>query len=275
MPTSWAQHNLTATRLRLGAVTWTLLLLLSPLLSGCESQADREQLKRDLLTELEPILRERIAADLKASLKAELREEMLVRIGTEVQAVRRSNQSDGDPTLAHGTLTPPRSGDAQARAAAEATTPEHRALQPPQTRERDNQGLIVPLHVIATTVVQRRPEGVAEAFSVKDGTLYCFVEATNLAGPERVLTVRWVHNSGITQTYELSIGRSAIWRTWAKLNLTSAMAGQWRCDVFNESGQLLSSAAFIVCEGDAPCDDATATEEAAPADVSPSVAPAQ
>ncbi len=115
--------------------------------------------------------------------------------------------------------------------------------------EEDPDGLKINSHVIATGIEKRLPTGVANTFSVDVASVYCYLEVASVYSSERTLTLRWIHSSGITQSYQLHIGESPAWRTWSKLNLTRSMSGHWQCEVFNEAGSLLSTIPFNITKG--------------------------
>lgn len=121
-------------------------------------------------------------------------------------------------------------------------------LPPTQKIERDPGGMKILRQVFTTQVVRRLPQDDREAFSVSDATVNCFVEIMSASEEERMITIRFTHSTGLTQSYTLPVGQSPAWRTWSKLNLTRAMTGTWLCEVFNEEGTLLASRAFVVVE---------------------------
>ncbi len=121
--------------------------------------------------------------------------------------------------------------------------------------DRDPDGLKVNTHVIAAQIDMRLPLGVDNTFDVGVASVYCYVEIANVYQPDRELTLRWVHSSGVTQTYQLNIGQSPAWRTWSKLNLTRAMVGLWQCEIYNESGTMLSTIPFKITKNPPPDND--------------------
>lgn len=141
---------------------------------------------------------------------------------------------------------------AEAKAAEEAAkkipTAKPAKLPPTQKIERDPGGMKILRQVFTTQIVRRLPQDDREAFSVSDATVNCFVEIMSASEEERMITIRFTHSTGLTQSYTLPVGQSPAWRTWSKLNLTRAMTGTWLCEVFNEEGTLLASRAFVVVE---------------------------
>ena len=121
-------------------------------------------------------------------------------------------------------------------------------LPPTQKIERDPGGMKILRQVFTTQIVRRLPQDDREAFSVSDATVNCFVEISSASEEERMITIRFTHSTGLTQSYTLPVGQSPAWRTWSKLNLTRSMTGTWLCEVFNEEGTLLASRAFVVVE---------------------------
>ena len=121
-------------------------------------------------------------------------------------------------------------------------------LPPTQKVERDPGGMKILRQVFTTKIIRRLPQDDREAFSISDATVNCFVEIMSASEEERMITIRFTHSTGLTQSYSLPVGQSPAWRTWSKLNLTRSMTGTWLCEVFNEEGILLASRPFIVVE---------------------------
>lgn len=135
-------------------------------------------------------------------------------------------------------------GDARARATAPSPNgPRPRAVP-------DEQGLVIARVVTAARVVKRKPQGVRHTFAVGDGRVYCFVDARNPNGPERMLQVVWQHEGKLFHRLRLRVGVGHVWRTWAYVRLRRYHVGRWRCTVRNESGAVLGSADFQVVSGD-------------------------
>lgn len=119
-------------------------------------------------------------------------------------------------------------------------------LPPTQPIEKDERGLKIMRQAFATQIVRRLPVDERETFTIEDGSIFCFVEVSSNEENERLITLKFTHSTGMTQSYALPIGQSPAWRTWSKLNLTSSMTGAWLCEVFNEAGVLLASKSFTV-----------------------------
>lgn len=116
--------------------------------------------------------------------------------------------------------------------------------------ERDADGLRVMQLLLAADVVRRLPVDARDTFAIEDGSVFCYAEISSSKEDERMVTLRFAHSTGLTQSYALPVNQSPAWRTWSKLNLTRSMTGAWTCQIFNEDGVLLGSRAFEVTAGD-------------------------
>lgn len=110
----------------------------------------------------------------------------------------------------------------------------------------DPKGLKLKRHLIVKQVKDRKAMGEGTSFAVADGQVYCFLDAVNPKGPERHLSVAWIHDGKPFHTVKLRVGVGHVWRTWARLRLRKQSVGKWQCAVSNEEGQLISRAEFTV-----------------------------
>jgi len=95
-------------------------------------------------------------------------------------------------------------------------------------------------------VQDRKAVDVGTEFTVTDGRAYCYVDAANAKGPERMLNVAWIRNGKRFHSVRLRVGKGSVWRTWAFLRLRKTSVGSWHCAVHNEEGQLIGRTAFTV-----------------------------
>ncbi len=183
----------------------------------------RERLKNEVLTE--------VRDDLRAQWKREFMEEM---------AKAHPDQKAGV--------------EKQTEVAAEQAEPQrqHRRSRPSvefhsaQPIEKDERGLKVVRQALATGIVRRLPVDERDSFTIEDASIFCFAELSSNDENERYVTLKFIHSTGLSQSYELAVGQSPAWRTWSKLNLTQSMTGAWLCEVYNEDGVLLASKPFTV-----------------------------
>ena len=121
-------------------------------------------------------------------------------------------------------------------------------LPPTQALEEDVGGMEITRHIFTTRVEHRLPVSDRESFSISDGAVFCYVEISSPEERDRMITIRFIHSTGLSQSYTLPVSQSPSWRTWTKLNLTRSMTGTWLCEVFNEDHALLASRPFVVVD---------------------------
>ena len=237
------------------------LFLLSQL--GCQQEVDEEALAQRLEEQLTPKIRAEIKEELRKELEASIDRKIDTRLG--IASPTQPGETDGDSMeetngqpIARkddgpvGTDVPP---DEKPPATDLPSKKKRRVDAPPvdappvdappvEQPNQDPQGLLLPVHVIAKGVGEdRNPIEPGDLFTTEAGTVWCYIEADNREGPKRKLTFVWYLNDTERHRYTLDVGKSPKWRTWAKANISP---GEWRCDIFNESGLLLSRAPFNV-----------------------------
>ncbi len=105
-------------------------------------------------------------------------------------------------------------------------------------------GVRIERMVIATSVENREPQGVAEVFPATTEKVYCFIEARNIAQDSQVVLV-WYHGNNEMLRTPLNLRQGFRWRTYAYKNL-HGMKGEWRVDLLDSEGKLLKSVSFKV-----------------------------
>lgn len=105
--------------------------------------------------------------------------------------------------------------------------------------------------VIATSVEDHEPVGTATSFSRSGGPLVCFIRAENRTGAEGALLVSWEAGDqpagparGGTR---LTVAARPRFRTYAR-TAVQRPAGNYRCVVRSEDGEVLGQAAFTLTE---------------------------
>jgi len=98
--------------------------------------------------------------------------------------------------------------------------------------------------VIATSMDNLAPLGVADSFNSDVEKLYAFTRIQGAEG-EALVKHLWFHHDDLVAEVELSV-RSANWRTYSSKKILPSMTGQWKVDVTDESGTLLTSIPFTV-----------------------------
>ncbi|MBQ9395839.1 MAG: DUF2914 domain-containing protein [Proteobacteria bacterium] len=182
------------------------------------------------LSQLNPSSRERLKKELLAEMKEDYRAEWRAEFEKEHPKADPQTESDSDaPVRPKPTAVPAK-------------------FSSKQKVERDAGGLKILRQVITTGVDHRLPIDEVEAFSVSDSSVYCFVEISAAEDIDRMITIKFMHTTGLSQSYSLPVSQSPAWRTWSKLNLTKSMTGTWLCEIFNEDNVLLASKPFVIVD---------------------------
>ena len=97
---------------------------------------------------------------------------------------------------------------------------------------------------VATSVVDRMPSGASTTFQADVERLYAW---TRIEGAEGETTIHhvWIHGDVERADLELRIGGSP-WRTWSNKAIPPEWAGDWRVEVRDASGNVLTTIAFTV-----------------------------
>ncbi|MFH2007907.1 MAG: DUF2914 domain-containing protein [bacterium] len=218
-------------------------------IGGCGP--DRDKLAKDLQEKMRAEMQAKIRAEVEARLRAEL-PRLEARLRAQLAGKKLPATLKPDPGVSAKTATT----DAAVNPAAaklepakpEPARPEPAKLDPANAVEPrpDPKGLTVKRLVIAKRVQDRKAMDVGTEFTVADGRVYCYVDAANAKGPERMLTVAWIRNGKRSHAVRLRVGKGSVWRTWSFLRLRKTSVGGWQCALHNEDGQLIGRAAFTV-----------------------------
>lgn len=104
-----------------------------------------------------------------------------------------------------------------------------------------DQGLKVEKAVAATSVENREPVGESKEFESSVGTVYCW---TKISAQTTPATIKHVWYVGGQKVFEKALDiRYPSTRTWSA---KSVRAGDWKVDVTDEAGTVLSSVSFTV-----------------------------
>ena len=246
LPCFLGMHRIEFTQIMIARTLLKVCLLSMPVFAvlGCGQQPScktcecpkcpkLEQPTHIQLSQLDAASRERLKSELLAEIKEETRAEWKKEFlqscpqPSTVQTVKADSQNPVEPDTPRAVPAP---------------------LPPTQKIERDTGGMKILRHTFATAIDHRLPVNERDAFSVSDGSVYCFVEISSSEDIERTITIKFMHSTGLSQSYTLPVSQSPAWRTWSKLNLTKSMTGTWLCEVFNEDNILLASRPFIVVD---------------------------
>jgi hypothetical protein len=103
------------------------------------------------------------------------------------------------------------------------------------------QGLRVEKGVAATSVENRGPVGESKEFEASVGTVYCW---TKIAATTVPATIKHVWYIGDQKVFEKALEiKYPSTRTWSS---KSVKAGNWRVEVTDDAGAVLSSVSFTV-----------------------------
>lgn len=96
--------------------------------------------------------------------------------------------------------------------------------------------------VITTAVVDREPVDSVEVFPRQNGKLYCFSRLLGATG-ETVIYHLWYRDEQLMSRVALPVN-SPNWRTWSAKQLLEDWPGNWRVEVEDSEGNLLSEVKF-------------------------------
>lgn len=96
----------------------------------------------------------------------------------------------------------------------------------------------------ASGVEEREPVDVSDTFSAND-TVTLWMAVRSAEGPTN-LDVVWSVNGNEIHTYNIEVGQSWRWRTWAQMRV--ARAGDWNVEIRDGNGTALETVAFTVTE---------------------------
>ena len=104
-----------------------------------------------------------------------------------------------------------------------------------------DQALKVEKIVAAASVAEREPVGENKEFEASVGKVYCWTKMTAKTTPATIKHVWYANDKQVfQQSLELKYSST---RTWS---CKSVIAGNWRVDVTDEAGAVLSSVSFVV-----------------------------
>ncbi len=121
--------------------------------------------------------------------------------------------------------------------------PQRRA---PRTARADagNASVSVLEATAAANVEDRQAVDAGDSFSAGD-TVYVWMAVQNPDGEEQ-LSVVWKAGDTEVHTFEITVGQSPRWRTWASNRV--GRAGDWTVEIQDSSGNTLETVSFTVSE---------------------------
>ncbi len=96
--------------------------------------------------------------------------------------------------------------------------------------------------VLTHNVAERMPTDSVDGFAADTDVGYAFVRISNAGEPTQVKVV-WSRNGVEQGAVPLNVGTSSGWRTWSS---TSLQPGNWRVQVVDANGAVLSQKDFAV-----------------------------
>ena len=100
--------------------------------------------------------------------------------------------------------------------------------------------------VICTDIVEREPSGEGTSFPNTTTKLYAFTHVEG-AADETEITHRWSHNGVVRAEVKLPV-KSSSWRTKSSKNIWHAWTGEWKVEVLDAEGEVLSETTFTIEE---------------------------
>lgn len=116
----------------------------------------------------------------------------------------------------------------------------------PPAPDASSSGLRVLRAYVCKGIEQGEPTEAGKSFVPEDGTLRlcCFSEITGATGPDTVFHVwRWGDREMARVALEI---KSSSWRTWSTKRILDEWRGEWRVDVTDREGAVLTRLEFSV-----------------------------
>jgi hypothetical protein len=98
--------------------------------------------------------------------------------------------------------------------------------------------------VICTSIEDREPVGSASVFSSDVGKLYCFTKVMGQTDTSSISHV-WYYGDMQMAKINLNIGGKT-WRTWSSKKLLMEWVGDWRVEIQDASGNVISEISFKI-----------------------------
>ena len=95
---------------------------------------------------------------------------------------------------------------------------------------------------ICTSVENRQPIGTDSVFSADVGKLYCFTGLTSQSDSSEISHV-WFYQGKEMAKINLPV-KGKTWHTWSAKTIMPAWKGNWRVEIQDSNGDVISSLAF-------------------------------
>jgi len=98
--------------------------------------------------------------------------------------------------------------------------------------------------VVCTSIVDRHPVGADSVFAPDVKQLSCFTRLTNPADMAQVSHV-WFYKDKQMTKVDLGV-KGKTWRTWSTKTISPEWKGDWRVEVQDSAGSVLSTVSFQI-----------------------------
>jgi hypothetical protein len=106
------------------------------------------------------------------------------------------------------------------------------------------QGIKVNEIAVCTSVENRQPMGTDSVFSADIGKLYCFTGLTSQTDMAEISHVWFYNDKEMAKINLAAKGKS--WHTWSAKTIMPAWKGNWRVEIQDSNGNVISSISFRV-----------------------------
>ncbi len=103
--------------------------------------------------------------------------------------------------------------------------------------------------VSCTSIVDRKPEGVATSFPADVGRVFVFTKVKGGAEGSSDMH-RWIHGDKTVAEVKLNV-KSSPYRVWSSKGIAPAQKGAWKVEIADDAGKVLKTVEFTV-GGEAP-----------------------
>lgn len=125
----------------------------------------------------------------------------------------------------------------------ETKKPAQETPQPPKAPPEKTPTLTVTA-TVCTAIEDREPVGAGDTFPATVGKLYCHTLVEGAQEPTTVTHV-WYYGEKKMAEVSLTVG-SARWRTWSSKRIMKSWTGEWRVEILDEEGKLLTTISFQI-----------------------------
>ena len=106
------------------------------------------------------------------------------------------------------------------------------------------QALHVSRALISLDVIDREPVGEGWRFPVQARRVYCYTAVEGADSPTSI-THAWYYEDRKVHTYTLPV-EAASWRTWSYKNIAGSQKGDWKVEVLDAQGKVLTTVHFVM-----------------------------